>query len=226
VLAFACAGALQFFLAHDRTPRAAPATPLPPPPSVALLRIAAAGEPLFASASIVYALAHFEDRPGARLRFAELDYGRLAGWLARALALDPGGDHPLLLAAWLYAQVPDASRQRIMLDFVHAAFLVRPAKRWRWLAHAAIVARHRLHDDRLALRYAEDIAVHAPGAPAWARQMRIFLLQDLGEREHAAHLLVQLLSGPSVHDAAERRFLEHRLRELDPRHPLFLEERP
>ena len=79
-------------------------------------------------------------------------------------------------------------------------------------------------DDRLALTYAEDLAQHAPAAPAWARQMRIVLLQELGERDQAIRLLAELLAGDAVRDRAERRFLLARLRELAPHHPLLFED--
>jgi hypothetical protein len=91
--------------------------------------------------------------------------------------------------------VPVEAKQRLMLDFVHRRFLEDPERRWRWLAHCVIVARHRLKDDALALRYAEDIARYAHGAPGWARQMRIFILEDMGELESATVLLGGLLAG-------------------------------
>lgn len=197
---------------------------LPAAPPAGWLRTWTAAEPHLAAALIVYGVQHFDDQPGAHLPFAALDYARLTAWLAQALMLDGGSDYPLLLAACVYAQVPDVARQRLMLGFVHESFHERPAQRWRWLAHAAIIARHRLRDDRLALEFANDLARHARTAPAWAREMRIGLLQDLGEQSQATALLAELLSGDAVHDAAERRFLRSRLRELAPHHPLLLED--
>ena len=101
-----------------------------------------------------------------------------------------------------------------MLDFVHRAFLDDPATRWPWLAHGAIVARHRLKDPQLALRYAEDLSAHAGRAAGWARQMRIFLLDDLGEKEQAQILLGALLESGEVSDAGELHFLAARLGEM------------
>jgi hypothetical protein len=190
---------------------------LPPPPPAPVLRVLALGDPHFLSAAIVLHLQSFDDQPGLSIPFRELDYGRIAAWLDRALALDPLSDYPLLLAAQVYAQAPDAGRQRVMLDFVHRAFLDDPDRRWRWLAHAAIVARHRLRDDALALRYAQDIAEHARAAPGWAKQMHIFLLEDLGEREQAKILLGGLLASGAISDPAEIRFLTGRLDELNGR---------
>ena len=105
-------------------------------------------------------------------------------------------------------------KQRVMCDFVHREFMARPHARWRWLAHCAIMAKHRLQDMPLALRYAQDIARHAGGASNWARQMRIFMLEDMGETERAAALLGGLLAGKEITDAREIHFLTERLGRL------------
>jgi hypothetical protein len=101
-----------------------------------------------------------------------------------------------------------------MLEWVHRAFLEAPDRRWRWLAHCAIVAKHRLHDQALALRYADDIARYAGAASGWARQMRIFFLEDMGEIEQAKVLLGGLLASGEVTDPHEIHFLTERLEAL------------
>lgn len=190
---------------------------LPPPPPAAVLQALALGDATLASYATVLWLQARELQSGVSLPFRALDYRRLAGWLDRALALDPDAGYPLLAAARVYAAVDDPPRQRVMLEFVYRHFLERPAERWQWLAHAVYVARHRLHDQRLALRYAEALARHTrPGeAPSWARQMHIFVRADLGQVEAARVLLGALLTSGEVTDANERRFLERRLAELE-----------
>lgn len=191
---------------------------LPPAPPAQVLQGLALGDSELLAAAIVLHLQAFDDQPGYSIPFRELDYARIGAWLDRALALDPRSDYPPLLAAQVYSQVSDGGRQRIMLDFVYRAFLADPDRRWRWLAHAAIVARHRLHDDALALRYAREIATRARTAPGWARQMHIFLLEDMGEREQAKILLGGLLASGAVTDPAEIRFLTGRLDALGSQH--------
>ena len=123
-----------------------------------------------------------------------------------------------LLASQVYSQVPYKGKQRQMLDFVYRKFEEDPVRRWRWLAHAAIVAKPRLDDPRLALAYANAIAIEAndPSVPSWARQMRIFLLEDLGEHEAAKILLGGLLSSGTISDEHETRFLMERLEAMEP----------
>jgi hypothetical protein len=116
--------------------------------------------------------------------FLQLDYARVESWLDRILELDPGGQYPLLLAAQVYGQVPDGGKQRRMLELVYRHFLADPNRRWPWLAHAVIMARHRLEDPALALRYAQALAPMPHGSTAsWARQMEIFCARIVGEYE-------------------------------------------
>lgn len=187
---------------------------LAPPYPVAATRALSGNEPIAAAQLAALYLQAFDNQPGVSVPFRDLDYARVEQWLASMLDLDPRTHYPLMMASQLYAQVPVAEKQRAMLDFVHRRFLEDPERRWRWLAHAAIMARHRLHDRGLALRYAGDIARHARSAPGWARQMRIFVLEDMGERESATILLGGLLAEGEVTDPQEIRFLTERLEAL------------
>jgi hypothetical protein len=212
VLAVALAAQVAW---HAASPRpVARASSLQEPPPAAWLRALSFGEPIALEAALVLYLQAFDNQPGLSIPFKDLDYAAVEAWLERALDLDPNSQYPLLMASHVYSQVPDEAKQRRMLDFVHRQFLKDPEKRWRWLAHAAINAKHQLHDTPLALRYAEEIARHARTAATWARQMRIFILEDMGEREAATILLGGLLAGGEVTDEAEIRFLTQRLEKL------------
>jgi len=185
------------------------------PPALALLRPLALGEPIAAAQLLALYLQAFDNQPGVSVPFLELDYTRVTAWLATILELDSVGQYPLLMASHIYAQVPDAEKQRQMCEFVRREFDRDPDRRWRWLAHCAILAKHRLGDTRLALSYAEAIAQGARHASNWARQMRIFILEDLGELEAAKVLLGGLLASGEVTEPKEIHFLMGRLKELE-----------
>ena len=211
LVVLAAALALQVIWQSSQPRPRARAQMLPAPPTLALSRTASLGEPVpFAQLMTLY-LQAFDNQPGISIPFRELDYQRVIEWLATILALDPIGQYPLLLASQVYAQVPDPARTRAMFDFAYQQFLRDPNRRWRWLAHASLVARHRLKDPALALFYAREIARLAPTAPGWARQMQIFALEDLGEIESATILLGALLSSGEIRDEHELRFLTERL---------------
>jgi hypothetical protein len=115
--------------------------------------------------------------------------------------------------------VPDPARSRLMLEFIYEQYLADPDRRWPWLAHAALLAKHRLRDLPLARRYAAAIDHHTKAAdvPLWARQMEVFILEDMNELEAARILLGGLLASGKVRDADEARFLRQRLEELERR---------
>jgi hypothetical protein len=192
----------------------ATASALTKPPASDWLRAASFGEPIAMSELLVLYLQAFDNQPGLSIPFKDLDYAAVQAWLTRALDLDPVGQYPMLMASHLYAQVPDDAKRRQMLDFVHTQFLRDPNGRWRWLAHAAILAKHRLGDIPLALRYADDIARYAPAAMGWARQMRIFIREDIGEVEAATVMLGGLLASGEVTDETEISFLTERLEKM------------
>lgn len=213
----ALALALQLAWQAAAGPAPARARDLPPAPSAAALRLAALGEPLALSKlTMLYLQAH-DEQAGVRIAWRDLDYANLAAWLGRALELDPRGQYPLLAASEVYGAVGDPARTRVMLEFVHASFAGDPDRRWPWLAHAALVARHRLHDLPLARRYARDIRLRATGAgvPPWARELELFVLEDMNELDSARALIGALLRDGLITDPNELRFLSDRLARLE-----------
>jgi hypothetical protein len=205
---------LQLALAFHRPAPVASAAALPPAPSEAVLALLGTFDRLPAAHLIALYLQAFDNQPGISVPYRELDYDRVARWLLAVLQLDPAGQYPLLMASQLYAQVPDPQRTRAMLDLVHAQYLRDPQRRWRWLAHATILAKHRLNDLPLALKYARAIAEHSPDAPSWARQMHIFVLEDMGEHQAARILLGGLLASGGVSDRHEQILLQQALERL------------
>lgn len=190
---------------------------LPPAPPATTLRLAAFGDPIVLAKTLMLWLQAHDNQPGVSIPFRTLDYSRVQAWLDRILELDPRGQYPLLAASRVYGAVSDEERRRMMLEFVYQRFLEDPDRRWRWLAHAAIVAKHQLNDPGLALKYARAITDKArgPEVPAWARDMSVIVLEDMGELEDAKFLIGGLIHSGRVTDPHEIRFLERKLEELE-----------
>jgi hypothetical protein len=197
---------------HAGAPAAAD---LPPAPASQALRLGSFGEPEAAARLAMLYVQSFDSGGSYR----DLDYQRLVDWLRSVLELDPRSQYPLFSAARVYAENPDAARSRIALEFVYQEFLRDPNRRWPWLAHASLLAKHRLKDLPLARRYAQAIDRHttAAGVPLWAKQMEIFILEDMNELEAAKIMLGGWLQSGTVRDPAELRFLKERLDELEAR---------
>ncbi len=217
VALFALALCAQLYWHQRLPPPRAAATDLPAPPPQSALEVAAAGDTTSLAKLLMLRLQAFDNQPGISIPFHALDYGRVIAWLGAILRLDERASYPLLAAARLYGEVSAPAKQRMMLEFVHEEFLKDPNRRWAWMAHAVFIAKHRLQDLPLALRYADALATHATDAsvPSWATQMNIFVRVDMGETEAAKVLLGGLLESGKVADPAERRFLMRRLEELE-----------
>jgi len=199
-----------------QAPPKARAESLPAPPPTRYLLPLSLGDPLVLSRALMLWLQNFDDQPGISLSYRDLDYDRVIAWLQTCLNLDPRSQYPLLAASRLYADIPVPEKQRKMLAFVEHAFLLDPDRRWQWLAHAVYIAKHRLGDLQLAHRYARELATYATGpqVPDWARQMDIFVLEDMGAVEEAKILLGGLIESGAIKDTDELRFLKQRLKDM------------
>jgi len=192
---------------------------LPPAPRPAALKLGALGEPQALARLTMLYLQAFDYRSGNRLPYQKLDYDRLIAWLDAIVELDPRSQYALFSAARIYAEVDDPVRERKMLEFIYRRFLEDPGRRWPWLAHAALLAKHRLKDLALARRFASaiDRLATGPDVPGWAKQMEIFILEDMNELDAARVLIGGLLASGRITNPEELRFLDERLKILEAR---------
>ena len=204
-------------LLHAALPTAGTrARDLPRAPQASVLRLASFGEPeAMARVAMLY-LQAFDLAGENALPYRKLNYSRLVAWLRSIVALDPRSQYALFCAARIYADTADPARMRRMLDFIYQEFFADPNRRWPWLAQAALLAKHELKDLPLALRYAAAIDRYttAPDVPLWARQMQIFILDDMNELQAERIMLGGLLESGKITDPGEARFLQQRLEEL------------
>jgi hypothetical protein len=211
--------AVQLAWQASQSAPAPQAADLPPAPPARLLRAASFGEPeAIARIAMLYVQA-YDLRGDNAIPYQRLDYARLIDWLRAILETDPRSEYALFSAARVYTENPDPAKCRAMLEFLHVEFYRDPERRWQWLAHAALVAKHRLGDLPLARRYAQAIDRHVRDAraPLWAKQMEVFILEDMNELEAAKIMLGGLIASGQVRDPSELRFLQARLQALERR---------
>ncbi len=190
---------------------------LPPAPTLRGLRLVGLGEEIALAKGMMLWLQAFDYQSGISISFQDLDPERLKPWLARMLELDPRGQYPLLAASRFYADIPVENSQRQLSEFVYEQFLHDPNRRWPWLGHVAIIAKHKLKDMDLALKYARAMAKRATGptVPGWARQMEFVILEEMGELEAARIYIGGLLASGQVTHPKEIHFLNKRLEKLE-----------
>lgn len=191
--------------------------PIPEAMSVDKLKLIGLADNIAMSKLTMLWLQAFDDQPGISIPFKQLNYSRIINWLNIILELDNRTLYPLLSASRIYSEVPDDNRKRMMLEFVYEKFLDDPNRRWPALAHAVYVAKHQLKDLPLALRYAKALAKYATSknVPFWAKEMNIYVLEDMNEIESAKILIGGLIESGEITDEHELRFLKERLKRLE-----------
>jgi len=209
--------AIQLYWHSQQQPIVAKAEDLPRPMSARAYVMSSFGEPIAAAKVLNLWLQAFDNQPGISIPLHSLDYDVVTDWLDTILELDPRGHYPMLVAARVYGSVSVEEKQRQMMDYIFYKFNEDPNKHWRWLAHAVITAKHELKDMQLALKYAHALAEKATGenVPYWARDMKIIVLEDMGEVEAAKILVGGLIASGEITDPYELNFLQNKIRTLE-----------
>jgi hypothetical protein len=209
--------AMQLYWHSQQQAIVAKAEDLPRPMSARAYVMSSFGEPVAAAKVLNLWLQAFDNQPGISIPLHSLDYDVVTDWLDTILELDPKGHYPMLVAARVYGSVSVEEKQREMMNYIFYKFNEDPNKHWRWLAHAVITAKHELKDMQLALKYAHALAEKATGenVPYWARDMKIIVLEDMGEVEAAKVLVGGLIASGEITDPYELNFLQNKIRTLE-----------
>ncbi|MEO5333857.1 MAG: hypothetical protein H7839_17730 [Magnetococcus sp. YQC-5] len=172
------------------------------PPSLEWLRLTTLGDPITMASFWMLWLQSFDDQAGVVVPFQKINFHHLSTWLERILALDPQSEYPLLAALRVYGFVPDPDKQRLMIDFIHRAFLADPTHRWSWLAFAALQARHRLGDHQRARLFLDDLEknIRTQNLPFWIRGLRARILTEQHELEGAKAVIGGLMLHETVNE--------------------------
>ena len=190
---------------------------LPTVPGAITLSSLALGDKVVFAKAITLWLQAFDNQKGQSISFRELDYDKVVAWLRTILTLDSRTQYPLLNAAQVYTSYNDKDKILTMIEFIHEQFLLEPATRWEWMATATTLAKNKVEDLDLALKYAHDLRIATEGiphVPNWARQMEIFLLKDLNQYESSANLMLRLIESGEITDPQEFSFLWQQLHDL------------
>ncbi len=192
---------------------------MPYPQQSDVYRLISLGDSISAARFVMLWAQAFDNQPGLSLSLKELDYAKVVEWLNLVLDLDSKTQYPLLAAARFYAEVQEPAKQRQMIVFIKAAFLKDPDRRWRAMAHAVYIAKHRIKDMSLAVECARLLRLHATGknVPYWAKQMEFFVLEDMGELGAAKILISGLLESGELDDKHQQQFLRSRLKDIEQR---------
>lgn len=123
------------------------------------------------------------------------DYALLEKWFFQTQALDPRANFVPFLAAYYFGAVEDEpERLSHVVNFLAKAGAEPYPQKWRWLAQAVYLARYKEKNMDKALVLANQLAA-LPGddISPWARQMPAFVHMQMGDKEAAYNLMVNML---------------------------------
>ena len=126
----------------------------------------------------------------------EYDYKKLGAWFWLLNELDPASNHVPMMAAYYFGASPIKEDLAIVADYLATIGQIPVSNKWRWLAHAVFLARHRMQDLDRALDYAYKLSkmdLKDDTLPIWARQMPAFVLSEQGERESSRKIVEEIL---------------------------------
>ncbi|MBF0375452.1 MAG: hypothetical protein HQL39_18830, partial [Alphaproteobacteria bacterium] len=181
---------------------------VPPVPTREAIQALAFGDGQFLYRALGLNIQNAGDDGGRFTPLKNYDYGRLEGWFMALDGLDPVADFVPVVAGYYYSNTLKRDDVRHVVAYLRHHAMRDPARKWRWLAHAVYLARHKVKDQRLALDAARQLAgLSVPDLPAWTRQMPAFILADLGEDEAARAVLMGIIAtDPNLPDE-ERAFI-------------------
>ncbi len=193
--------AVQFILWLGTNRAVSPWPNVPSPPSGDLYLLAGGGDSGFLYRIGGYMLQNMGDMRGEYTNINTYDFRNLVDWFYLMGDMDPVSNYVPTLAAFVYGSAQDKEDIRRVVAYLRQAGNIENApgakEKWRWLAHAVFLARHKLEDDALALDIAEDLAAkYRPGTgmPNWVRRMRPLILSEMGEKQMALMLLTDMLT--------------------------------
>lgn len=205
---------IQSLLHHyNRESEVSRVEPLVPPKEIGLYRFLSFGSDRLLSYLLLIKVQLHDNQKGRHVNYSQLDYQVLKSWLLTVSQLNPNSDYPAFLASRVYSSVQSAEKIQHMIDVIDVLFRQQPELHWRRMTEATLIAKHQLHDLPQALNLARKIA-ELPSSmklPFWARDMKLILLDESGEKESALILINSMLQSGNLQDVDEKNFLQQRL---------------
>lgn len=167
---------------------------VPPAPGVEMAAISMGGDAQLAYRIYGLMLQNLGDIGGRTTVFDDYNYAALRDWFFVEDGLDPVSNFMPSLVAYYYGATRKVEDLTPVIDYL-AEIGVRPEpQKWRWLAHAAFLARYSQNDLERAFDLATILSdLSTPDMPAWARQMPAFILVAQGDKEAAYEMLMGML---------------------------------
>lgn len=182
---------------------------VPPPPSVTSMMFSFLGDRMMAYRSSVMAIQGFGNTTGQIQALKDYNYDNLGKWFDLADELDPKSNYVPFLAAYYFGSTQNGQQVRPVIEYLRKVGKNPEGEKWRYLGHAVYLARYKLNDMPLALELAKELAAtYRPGMPAWPLQMQAIISADMGDKDTAYALALEILrTGADTMDPIEVKFM-------------------
>lgn len=171
---------------------------VPPVPSMRTATLMTLGDRELAYRSGALTLQTLGDGGGRVVPLKDYDYHKLGAWFDVLDELDPASDHVPMIAAYYFGASYVPGDIAVIVKYLSRIGDSPAGQKWRWLAHAAYLARHRMDNLDLALDLAYKLTriqpLNGKPLPIWARQMPAFLLNAQGDKAASRQLIEEMLS--------------------------------
>ncbi len=170
---------------------------VPPVPSKIGAMSMTLGDKEFSYRTLALMLQNFGEMGRDTTPLKDYNYDKLHDWFFLLHDLDPISDHVPMLAAHYFGGTVVPYQSSKVVNYLSVAGKVQGPEKWRWLAQAAYLAQHRMHNLDEALKYAYQLQRlsrnYEIDMPQWARQMPVFVLNNRGEKAASRALMENLL---------------------------------
>ena len=170
-------------------------TNVPPVPSKISAVFPTIGDTQFASRILATIIQNFGNTGGRVTAIKEYNFENLGDWLNLHYELDQNSDIMPYMAAYYFGASQEPKKIRPIIEYLRKAGNNSNDEKWRWLVQGIYLARFKLNDMKLALEMADELAeLDNDEMPAWARRMRVNILNQSGEKEAALELMLAILA--------------------------------
>lgn len=124
------------------------------------------------------------------------NYKHIEAWLFLQHELDPYSNHSPSLAAMYFGAAKQPENIEHLVDYLHLAGNNPEGKKWRWLAQAVHMLRHKVQNNEKAYKFALDLSnlnQENPNMPAWTRQLPALIKSSEGNKEEALKIMKSIL---------------------------------
>lgn len=141
------------------------------------------------------------------------NFQHLQDWFFLLDKMDPRSTYVPFMAAYYFGATQNKNQLPHVIHYLEdigsRTGVHTPKGSWRWLVQAIYLAKNEMNNNKEALRLAEKLsAIYNPSMPAWTLNMKEIIRAEMGDREKAYAMMVEILKANSKYmDPAEVNYM-------------------